>query len=139
VIVADTGAIIALIDRDEKHHKTLARLFANSGEEWVIPWAVLPEVDYILGARISETARRSFLDDVATGAFAVEWGSHADVVRAAEIDSLYQSLRLGLVDACVLAVAERLRAAAIVTLDLKHFGAVKPLWPLKILPRDLDS
>jgi predicted nucleic acid-binding protein len=139
MIVADTGAIIALLDRSESHHRTIAKLFSESGDQWVIPWAVLPEVDYILATHLTDKVRRAFLADVADGAFNVEWGSDVDMARAVEIDNLFASLRIGLVDATVLAVAERLRADAIVTLDLKHFGAVKPLRPIKILPRDVSS
>ena len=136
MIVVDTGAIIALLDRSESNHRTIARLYSQDGDSWVIPWAVLPEVDYILANHLGEKVRRAFLGDVAAGAFSVIWGSDADLARAVEIDSLYATLKIGLVDATVLAVAERLRADAILTLDLKHFGAVKTLRPVKLLPRD---
>jgi hypothetical protein len=46
-------------------------------------------------------------------------------------------LRLGLVDGVVLAVAERLAAAAIATLDLRRFGAVSIKGQPRLLPRDL--
>ncbi len=69
--------------------------------------------------------RKRFSTDVAEGAFAVEYGRHADVVRAQAIARKHRALKLGLVDAVVIAIAERLRADAIATLDLRHFGAVK--------------
>jgi predicted nucleic acid-binding protein len=40
------------------------------------------------------------------------------------------------VDAVVIAVAERLRAPAIATLDLKHFGTVAIKGRPRLLPRD---
>jgi hypothetical protein len=43
-----------------------------------------------------------------------------------------------LVDAVVIATAERLRADAIATLDLRHFGAIKIAGSPRLLPRDLD-
>jgi len=43
------------------------------------------------------------------------------------------------VDTVVMAVAERRRADAIVTLDEHHFGAVKLRRHLKLLPRDLTE
>jgi hypothetical protein len=85
---------------------------------------VLPEIDYLLGRHVSERARRLFGDDLAAGAFRVEWGEPADLERAAELDRRYAKLRLGVVDAVVMAVAERLGADAIATLDRRHFGAV---------------
>ena len=50
------------------------------------------------------------------------WKTH--LRRANEIAIRYKTLRIGLVDAAVIAAAERLRATAIATLDLRHFGAV---------------
>jgi predicted nucleic acid-binding protein len=38
----------------------------------------------------------------------------------------YADLRLGLVDACVIALAERLDATQIATLDRRRFAAVRP-------------
>jgi predicted nucleic acid-binding protein len=69
--------------------------------------------------------------------FRVEWGDSRDVERASEIVRRYRSLRLGLVDGVVMAVAERLRAAAIATLDLRHFGAVALRTRPRLAPRDL--
>ncbi len=46
------------------------------------------------------------------------------------------SLGLGLVDGVVIAVSERLRAQAIATLDLRHFGAVSIQGSPRLLPRD---
>ncbi|MCI0400639.1 MAG: PIN domain-containing protein, partial [Gammaproteobacteria bacterium] len=56
--------------------------------------------------------------------------------RARDLNHRYRSLRLGLVDAVVIAIAERLKAEAILTLDLRHFGAVDIRGRPKLLPRD---
>jgi predicted nucleic acid-binding protein len=76
------------------------------------------------------------MDDLTAGAFAVEWGEPADLERAATLDAKYAKLGLGLVDAAVMAVAERLEADAIATLDLLHFGAVALATKPRLLPRD---
>jgi hypothetical protein len=44
----------------------------------------------------------------------------------------------GLVDGVVVAVAERLGAEAIATLDLRHFGAIAIQGRPRLLPRDLS-
>ena len=56
--------------------------------------------------------------------------------RANAIARKYRALRLGLVDAVVLATAERLKPEAIATLDLRHFGAVAIAGSPRLLPRD---
>jgi len=137
VIVADTGAVLALIDADDRHHKVLRGVFESGGTPWVLPWAILPEVDYLLSAHVGARAEEAFLSDLAAGIFAIEWGREADLLEAERICRRHRALRLGLVDAVVIAVAERLKAEAIVTLDLKHFGAVRIRGGPKLFPRDL--
>ena len=73
---------------------------------------------------------------MAEGSFAVEYGKQEDVVRAHAIGRKYRALKLGLVDAVVIAIAERVRAEAIATLDLRHFGAVKIAGSPRLFPRD---
>jgi uncharacterized protein len=136
VIVADTGAVIALVDAGDTHHRALRRLYETDPAAWVLPWAILAEVDCLLGRHVGDRARRLFLDDLASGAFPVEWGEPADLERAAELDRKHAGLGLGLVDAVVMAVAERLEADAIATLDLPHFGAVRLTTKPTLVPRD---
>jgi predicted nucleic acid-binding protein len=137
VIVADTGAILALVDADDRHHEALATLFDQDPGAWVLPWAILPEVDFLLSTQLSAAAAALFRQDLANGAFAVEWGRDDDLVRAQAICEQYAGLDLGLVDATVAAVAERLGADAIATVDLRDFGALHLAGAPKLLPRDL--
>jgi uncharacterized protein len=136
MIVADTGALIALFDRSDDHHDPVRRVYEEDPDRWILPWAILPEVDYLTATHLGHRAHDLWLADLSSGALSVEWGRPEDLTAAERICRRYTSLRVGLVDAVVIAIAERLRADAIVTLDLKHFGAIaikgKPL----LLPRD---
>jgi predicted nucleic acid-binding protein len=136
VIVADTGAIVALVDADDRYHRPIRALFEADPGQWVIPWATLPEVDYLLASHVGAKAQDAFFEDLADRAFTVEWGRQEDLARARAIDRKYRTLQLGLVDAVVIAVAERLRARAIATLDVRHFGAVAIRGRPRLLPRD---
>lgn len=134
MIIADTGAIIALIDQADPLHEAVVRLYDDHAAEWVLPWAILPEVDYLLGAHVSEAAQTAFQEDLAAGAYIVEWGRAEDLGAAVAIIKNYEDLRLGLVDALVMLLAGRHRARAIVTFDERHFRAVPipgdpPIWP----------
>lgn len=137
MIIADTGAMIALIDRQDAHHRSVVAIHDDHAEDWVLPWAILPEVDYLLGAHVSRRAQDTFLEDLAEGAFEIEWGGEEDLDEALRITHQYRSLKLGMVDAVVMAVAARLAARAIVTLDLRHFGAVTIPGSPQLWPRDL--
>lgn len=136
MIIADTGAIVALIDAADRHHDEIVALFEQAPGTWVLPWAILPEVDHLLLRHVSARAERAFLHDIASGAFNVEWGDDTDLVRARELCERYAGLAFGLVDAVVMATAERLKAGAIVTLDLRDFGAVELAGAPALLPRD---
>jgi len=138
VIVADTGAIVALIDRDDKHHEAMVALFERDPTAWVLPWAILPEVDYLIARYLGDAVATAFMTDVAHGAFTIEWGDDTDTRRALEIRERYRSLKLGLVDSVVAAVAERLRATAIATIDLRDFSALDLIGRPRLFPRDLE-
>lgn len=134
MIVADTGAVLAVIDADDRHHRTFVELF-ESRPDWLLPWAILPEVDYLLLAHVGPEAELAFVEDVAEGRWLVEWGEAADLERAGHLVDRYRDLRLGLVDAVVMAIGERLRSP-IATLDIRDFGAVRLAGDVPLLPRD---
>jgi predicted nucleic acid-binding protein len=139
VIIADTGAVVALVDADDRHHEALRRLFETAPDDWTLPWAILPEVDYLLATHVGVRAEERFVGDLASGAWPVDWGEPADLLRAEEIARRHRGLRLGLVDTVVMATAERRHADAIATLDLRHFGAVSLRGRPALLPRDLGG
>jgi predicted nucleic acid-binding protein len=136
VIVADTGAIVALIDRSDRHHRTLRALYERDPSAWLLPWAILPEVDYLVSAHVSARAQEAFLADLADGTFSVSWGDEDDLDEARRLTERYAKLRMGLVDAVVIATAIRVKAGAIATLDLRHFAAVTIRGNPKLVPRD---
>ena len=136
MIVADTGAILALLDKGDRHHAAVRELYEDRPDDWLLPWAILPEVDYLVSSELGVRAQEAFLADVAEGSFVVEYGKLEDIVRAHAIGLKYRALKLGLVDAVVMAIAERIRAKAIATLDLRHFSAVKISGSPLLLPRD---
>ena len=137
MIVADTGCVISLIDAGQRYHPELRRAFEARPEDWVLPWAILTELDYFVTTRLGEVMARAFRADLAQGLYSVEWGKAADLKRAREIEQKYADLRLGLVDTVVMATAERLEARAIATLDLRDFGPVELAGKPQLWPRDL--
>jgi hypothetical protein len=76
------------------------------------------------------------LDQIDTGALVVEDLLHEDYRRAGELLTTYADLRVGFVDAAVLAVVERLREPKLATLDHRHFSVMRPrhVEALELLP-----
>jgi len=138
MIVADTGGILALLDRDDRHHAAVRASFERDGGRWILPWAILPEVDYLADRRLGPHVARAFAEDVRDGLFRVDANVARDLPRAVTLLERHADLRIGLVDAVVMAQAERHRAEAIVTLDARHFRAVRLSLPRppRLIPLD---
>jgi len=124
LIVVDTGGILALLDRSDRHHSRLKGFFARTGSRWLLPWAILPEVDYLARKRLGSHVADAFAADVKEGLFRTDARLLADMKRAVVLLEQYSELDMGLVDAVVMAQAERHQARTIVTLDGRHFRPV---------------
>ena len=136
MIVADSSALIALIDADDQFHESLRLLYESDPGSWILPWAILPEVDYMVSRNLGARASLAFVRDIADDRFSVAWHHPLDLLRARALMEKYAGLGLGLVDAVVMAVSERFNADAIATLDLRQFAAVKLKGAPLLLPRD---
>jgi predicted nucleic acid-binding protein len=91
-----------------------------------VPVLVITEVTYLLATRLGVVAEARFLADLASGALTPVAVEPADWERIAELGVRYHDLPLGTVDASVVATAERLGISLVATLDLRHFGVVRP-------------
>jgi uncharacterized protein len=91
-----------------------------------VPDLVIPEVCYLLAQGAQAPVEAAFLRSLVSGRLNVEHVSDADLERSAELVEQYADLGLGAVDASVIAVAERLGATEIATLDQRHFRVVRP-------------
>lgn len=124
-LVCDTGPLLAALDAADPDHARCARLLTSADEDLVVPALVLAELDYWCARRLSSDAWLIFLDDVLAGAYRVEPPNNADLARCRELQGRYVDLALGVVDASVVALAERLGESKVATLDQRHFRAVK--------------
>lgn len=88
---------------------------------------VIGEVTYLLASRKGSAAEARFLVDLALGAFSIEQVPAPDWLRMAELVRTYRNLRLGTVNASVVAAAERLGIVEVATLDRRHFSVVRPV------------
>jgi uncharacterized protein len=135
-LVLDTGPILAALDADDPDHERSAALIANSRERLVVVAPTLIEIDYWIRKRMQLAVWDAFTRDVESGAYQLEQLSATDLLRVAELEREYENLDLGMVDAAVIAVCERLDERKVATLDRRHFGVVRPRHceRLEILP-----
>ncbi|MGC0377109.1 PIN domain-containing protein [Streptomyces sp. SAI-229] len=88
---------------------------------------MLTEVCYLLEREHGTRAEAAFLRSVRTGQISLIPLAAQDIDRMVELVEKYADFPLGAVDASVVAVAERLGADAIATLDRRHFSVVRPV------------
>jgi predicted nucleic acid-binding protein len=125
-LICDTGPLLAALDAADPDHDRCARLLIEADEDLVVPALVLAELDYWCGRRLGPDAWLVFLDDVLAGVYRVEPPTATDLERCRELQARYPDLALGVVDASIVALAERLGEAKIATLDELHFRTVRP-------------
>jgi uncharacterized protein len=126
VVVADTGALYALIDAADSWHARVIAWWRSNTKPVVVPVTVLPEVTYLLHSRIGPAAEEAFVQAVADGEFTVASLEDGDLENALELMRRHEDFPLGFVDATVAAIAERLQTREIVTTDRPHFGIIRP-------------
>jgi predicted nucleic acid-binding protein len=85
---------------------------------------VIAEATYFVGRRLGAAAESRFLRGIES--LDVEGPSGEDFTRMAQLVEQYADFPLGGTDASVIALAERLEAPTILTLDRRHFAAVVP-------------
>jgi predicted nucleic acid-binding protein len=140
VIIWDTGPLFAAADVDDRDHARGVELVRRTPAPLLMPVPVLTEVGYLLEREKGVRAEAEFLRSIRAGQVVMVPLTAADLDRMAELVETYGDFPLGLVDASVIAVAERLEADAIATLDRRHFSVVRPrhLPAFRLLPEASD-
>jgi predicted nucleic acid-binding protein len=124
-MITDTGVVYAAMDRSDPRHAACVELLERTGDPLVVPSPVLVELDWLGDAR-GVPVLDATLVSVESGSIEVIDLAPADYTRIRELCRQYQDLGLGMVDASVVAVAERLGEETIATLDHRHFSVVRP-------------
>ncbi|WP_431781601.1 type II toxin-antitoxin system VapC family toxin [Streptomyces chumphonensis] len=125
-LIVDAGPLYALLDRHDAWHSSCARLLETHPGPLIVPTLVVSEVAHLAGSRLGPRAEVLLAQDFAEGLFTVDAVHPGDWLRMAEMTARYADLPLGLVDASVIACAERHGAHEVATVDRKHFGTVRP-------------
>ena len=122
--VVDAGPLYAAADGDDQDHEACRSVLSRADLRLIVPALAVAEATYFVGRRLGAAAETAFLRGL--GALDVEGPSREDFDRMAELVETYADFPLGGTDASVIALAERVSAGIVVTLDHRHFAAVKP-------------
>ncbi len=122
--VVDAGPLYAAADADDQDHLASRAALSRADLRLVVPALVVAEATYFVGRRLGAAAESRFLSGI--GELDVEGPSREDFARMGKLVEKYADFPLGGTDASVIALAERLDASTILTLDRRHFAAIAP-------------
>jgi predicted nucleic acid-binding protein len=132
LVTFDTSGLLAALDRRDINHDRVMAVNRDDGGPFIVPVSILSEVSYFIERWFGATSLRVFIDDLVIGRYALDCGEN-DLRRIRALVQRYEDFPLGLADAAVIACAER-HGGKVLTLDLRHFGAVAREGTITILP-----
>ncbi len=125
MILLDTSGLLSAIDAGQRHHARCAAALLAAEPPLLLSPFVLAELDYLLAKHIGSAAQTAFLSEVARGAYQVEPFDAADVGAANEVLARHAAMKIGIADASIVVLAGRHRARDVLTLDERHFRALR--------------
>ena len=137
IVLDSSGLYAALVETERQHERTRRALTDDPGPFVLSPFA-LCELDYLMATSTGVDAELQLLDDVARGAYELASFDAVDVNAARALVDEFRDLDIGLADASIVVVAARYSTNRVLTLDERHFRALRTLdgRPFSILPAD---
>ncbi|MGH9121511.1 MAG: type II toxin-antitoxin system VapC family toxin [Acidimicrobiales bacterium] len=125
MIVIDTGVLLAAADSDDQDHDRCAQLVRDHHRQLAVPAPVIVETSWQIERNLGAASEAGFLGLVIGGEVEVINLSIDDYRRCVVLIETYADMGLGLVDASVVAIAERLGISTIATLNRRDFTVVR--------------
>lgn len=138
MILVDTSGILAALFSDQNRHEECAEALLNATAPLIISPFVLAETDYLIQKFGGVDAETLFLAEVGRGAYELATFDEDEVEAARHIITKYRPLGIGLADASIAVLAVRYDTLDVLTLDERHFRAIRPAprKSFRILPAD---
>lgn len=125
MIILDTSGVLAAIDASQHRHLAAAAALRGAGLPWVLSPFVLAELDYLLATRVGVDAERALLSEVGRGVYRLESFGSEDIEAAERVIARYRDLGIGLADASIAVLTARYGVRDVLTLDERHFRAMR--------------
>ncbi|HLI37270.1 MAG TPA: PIN domain-containing protein [Streptosporangiaceae bacterium] len=125
-MLVDTNIWLAAADRRSDRHAQCAALLRSRRGELAAPVPVIAEASWLILDRLGTAAQASYLRLITSGQLTPVDLTAADWQRCLDLAEQYASLRLDLIDASLIAVAERLKLTTLATLNHRDFTVVRP-------------
>jgi len=114
-VLLDTGVIVALLDRSERHHAQCVTVVEDLERALVTCEAVIAESCYLL--RRLPGASETVLENVERGVFHLPFQLSQSAAQVGSLLRKYRDVPADFADACLIRLAEQLNTGDILTLD----------------------
>lgn len=123
-VLVDAGPLVALLHRDDRHHRTCVEALAGLRDPLVTVWPVATEAMYLLN--FSWDAQNALWEMLLDETIRLLPIDPAEYLRIRELMRKYRTLPMDLADAALVCVAERERIRRVFTLDKRDFSIYRP-------------
>lgn len=123
MILADTSGLLSLYNRREPTHPSVAEAVAQEQGPFVVSPYVVAELDYLVSTRLGADAEQRVLAELASAAYVLASVDRDDLRACIELISRYAGI--GVADASMLVLADRLGIDRVLTLDRRHFEVAR--------------
>lgn len=114
-VLLDTGCIVALLDRSERHHRQCVEVVSAQRGPLVTCEAVIAEACHVV--RTLPGASEAILQNVEEGIFQVPFRIDRNAAVIRSLLKRYKTVPMDLADACLVVLADQLSTGRILTLD----------------------
>ena len=138
MILLDTSGLLAALFPDQRLHKECAAALRDAEPPRILSPFVLAELDYLILKYAGVEVELMFLDKVRRGVYDLADVDSYEMADVQAVIKKYASLCVGLADAATVLLAEKYKTRNILTLDERHFRAMKTASrkSFRILPAD---
>jgi predicted nucleic acid-binding protein len=135
-LLLDTGALVSLLDRSQRHHQKCRRAFAEWTGPVVSTEAVLTEATYLLAG--VHGGRTACVDFFLSGGAVLVPSTATSLRRVRKLLDKYADLPMDFADATLVALAEELDCSSVFTTDRTDFSVyrLKGRKPFRLVPSD---
>ena len=126
MVLVDSNIWFAVNDRSATEHTACITWVAANRADLAVTAPVAAETGWLLLDRFGPDTANSFLNLIATGRLAVIDTTTSDWERIVELCTTYASIELDIVDASIVAAAERLGHTEVATMNRRDFYTVRP-------------
>ncbi len=123
MILADTSGLLSLYNRREPTHPSVGEAVAQEQGPFVVSPYVIAELDYLVATRLGTDAEQRVLAELASPAYVLATVDRDDLRACTELISRYAGI--GVTDASLLVLADRLGIDRVLTLDRRHFEVAR--------------